>query len=264
VSTHINGRIVNLDIESFYKELTANIAPILREKMTLLTHRHLGEMLATRFDQISLGKVDPGKDENALELLKRVRKECADQEARDKDSRFFGGSYSIEIVMFPDNGETLFVPLSDEPKLIAELDSNPLIKPYQWWDHSDGPEDVSPCEWARREKRWKRIIGKSWTLESGISYRAGSSNCGFGIDFDRVFAEIPSIEKRLLNAGQDEYVMRTHQRSDPISEIIRRVEEYRTNPQIQHAEYDRIREGIVEITPETKIGKRIDLIPCRS
>lgn len=81
--------------------------------------------------------------------------------------------------------------------------NNPMIEPYDWFDNTDKPDDVTEEDWAERERIWTSIFEKQYVPKlrmSGATLAYSHLSIPLDIDMETAMLSLEEREKACADA----------------------------------------------------------------
>jgi len=110
--------------------------------------------------------------------------------------------FSFELIFIPIKDAILALAYTERDKLLEVFEKHKSVLPYEYYDHTDKPDDVSTKAWKARAKAWEEAFAKH-----DVAPLAGLSNQLVGLQsFDvpakDVLKHTPSMEIRLYSIAR--------------------------------------------------------------
>lgn len=176
------------DLETVFQSFHAK-RPQIAEIAADIIARFYARGVARQIDNIVKTDVPHRPD------LVKLMMELMDRQKRMRAEKTRDTEIDVEssVVVIPSDDKVLVLVYAERTE-IETIITDDLI-PYFYWNNSEAPEDVTPEEWAQRERDWHTALARDPVSRPG--------GCGFTIEF-LTSAEVPNIDRILANLPSDE------------------------------------------------------------
>lgn len=260
MSTNINGRIARMSIADFYPLLVGTIKPEIEELGKQMLNRALAHLVAEHYDRIALAIGDNAHEwQTARDIASYCYHDMSErqQEVKKTGRRDIEVDHQFEIFLFPQGNQTLMMMNCDQREMIEMFDAHPKIEPYSWWNSTDGPDDLSDQEWAKRESDWMEALpGAGVPRDRCLLFELFDGDIRYHNDTETMWKAMPLPDDRLRKHAENEYVGRHYDQTKGISQVFEILERYRSDPTLATDILEELRPAVIKIEKDTPVQRR--------
>ena len=130
----------------------------------------LDQLISLKPKAIELLEIDDDTIEYFISKDNLIDKDIFDIWNHLKSSDFFIGCFNFKIILFPTKEGDIYGYYScDGNKYKKLLDG--IYDEFNYWDHTDVPDDIDYAEWEWQGMKWEELIGNSYYFaDAGFNF----------------------------------------------------------------------------------------------
>lgn len=259
MSTRINGRIARMPIAQVYERLIA-LRTVMAKLGGQIIDAEIAKEMANTFDRISIGLIDqPAEPTTAAGLASQIFREIDERfkNIQTTKARDPAVDTSFELYLFPNGDNTLVIPNCEQEAMIELLEADGWLTDYHWQNATDKPAEISDEEWDKREVDWDKVMPTGVPAHTCLLYALFDGRPYRHTQRDRIWKLIPEREKRIAKLAADIHTKNNWNPEKGFSQFFDIRKNYDSDAELRKKSEATIQDGIVDITPESPLIKRI-------
>lgn len=165
MSTNLShGYKSSMKISPKWNSWWSEFAPKLIAKREILMKKDLAELAVKYYDQHQL------KGEAEEDFIEKARNTFKKDFQDSKNGQNTSYDYDFSITLHPIRGGTLLLRYCSNLFLTRMFDNEKHVERFQYWNGTDGPDDMSHKEWRHRGEIWDKALNNKAPIMSGMTF----------------------------------------------------------------------------------------------